>query len=83
MNILIDPCDIEACHRLGIFSRDADRPVKVRFVSRKTKIPAITNRRKLKGQREVITITEDLTHSNLNKLKELKSANVAKDVWVK
>ena len=81
MNITIDPCDIEACHRLGVFSRDADRPVIVRFVSRKTKIAAITNRRKLKGQREVIT--EDLTHSNFNKSRELKSANVAKEVWVK
>ena len=70
MNITVDPCDIEACHRLGIFSRDADRPVIIHFVRRKTKIVAITNRRKLKGQREVIT--EDLTHSNLNKIKIIK-----------
>ena len=37
MGISLDPCDVEVAHRLGSFTANADRPVIVRFVSRKTK----------------------------------------------
>ena len=37
MGCNIEPRDIEAAHRVGRFSADANRPVIVRFLSRKTK----------------------------------------------
>ena len=76
LGITVEPRDIEACHRLGRFSTSADRPVIVRFTNRKIKVAAISNRRKLKGQR--VVITEDLTQANYQKLRQVKELDFVK-----
>ena len=76
LGITVEPRDIEACHRLGRFSTSADRPVIVRFTNRKIKVAAISNRRKLKGHK--VVITEDLTQSNYQKLKQVKELDHVK-----
>ena len=68
LGVSVKPSEIEACHRLGRFSLQTNRPIIVRFCNRKLKSNVITNRYKLQGKSQVIC--EDLTYYNFNKLRD-------------
>ena len=62
---------IEACHRVGRYREGKNRPIIVRFLSRKTKEIIIKERKKLKGSG--VIIAEDLTKVNAAWFFEIKS----------
>lgn len=71
--------DFDMVHRLGRFSKDADRPVICKFMSRYHKQEAVAARKNLKGS--ALIIREDLTYKNA-KLLELASRHEdVKNAW--
>ena len=74
LGVTIDSNEIEACHRLGRFTREGNRHIIVKFCSRKSKAKIIAERYRLKGKS--IVICEDLTHFNFQKLKRLDPLTV-------
>ena len=79
MNIAVS--DIDIAHRLGRHSKDGDRPVIVKFASRKTKIITLSLRRKLKGTRYLIS--EDLTAQNHRLLQQTRDLECVHQCWSK
>ncbi|GFS17815.1 hypothetical protein ElyMa_001505800 [Elysia marginata] len=73
--------DIDIAHRLGSFRPNSDRCIIVRFSSRKTIKTIMTKRRALKGSG--ITIAEDLTKINFNRLRQLKDLDAVERAWTK
>ncbi|XP_070202810.1 uncharacterized protein [Littorina saxatilis] len=59
----IKPWHIEAAHRVGKRKAGLNRPIIVKFVSRKNKREVIQNRRLLKNVQPKVVIVEDLTKS--------------------
>ncbi|KAL8575854.1 hypothetical protein ACOMHN_014859 [Nucella lapillus] len=78
--------DIEVAHRTGRRTPDPQgqtrkcRLVIVRFNSRK-KDDVLANRRRLKGNRQKISIREDLTFPNYKLLTEAKQHSATLDAW--
>lgn len=58
----IQNSDIDIAHRLGRFDSKKNRPVIVKFMSRRKKMECIANRYKLKGS--PVVIKDDLTQEN-------------------
>ena len=75
----IKESDINIAHRLGPFRPRQNRPVIVRFMSRKHKLEACKKRKILKGTQYVIK--EDLTQTNQNFLNELYNAPNINSAW--
>lgn len=79
--------DIEVAHRTGkrLPERQGQtrkcRPVIVRFLSRKKKDEVLAHRRRLKGNRQKISISEDLTYLNYKLLTEAKNHSATLDAW--
>ena len=81
LNLNFGPEDFDICHRVGKFTPGANRAIIVKFLYRKSKILTIANRRKLKGSG--ITISEDLTHKNLQRLQKVKSMSFIEECWTR
>lgn len=73
--------DIEVAHRIGTRLRNQtkNRPMIVRFFSRKKKDELLSKRRQLKGKK--ISIGEDLTSANYKLLKLAKEHSATMDAW--
>lgn len=75
----IEKNDINIAHRLGPFKQGQNRPVIVRFMSRKHKIEACRARKILKGTKYVIK--EDLTQVNQKFLNDLYNTPNVETAW--
>ena len=73
--------DIDIAHRLGKFRKDGNRPVIVKFLSRKKKNQALYKRRALKGSS--IVIKEDIATENQKLLENVASQDCVKTTWTK
>ena len=73
--------DIDIAHRLGKFRKDGNRPVIVKFLSRKKKNQALYKRRALKGSS--IVIKEALATENQKLLENVASQDCVKTTWTK
>ena len=71
--------DIEALHRVGKSQKRNARGVIVKFVNRKKKDSVLRQRRLLKGTG--VTITEDLTKTNLDRLMTVRSNPSVDNAW--
>lgn len=63
---------ISITHRVGPFRSFQNRPVIVKFVSRKMKILVMKNRRTLRNKQQQVYINDDLTKLNSQRLAEVK-----------
>ncbi len=81
LGLKMTPSDIDILHRLGRFSANYDRCVIVKFVSRKSKISVLSQRKKLKGS--TISISEDLTSANHQHLQNVRQAECVSQAWSK
>ncbi|KAL8603177.1 hypothetical protein ACOMHN_032623 [Nucella lapillus] len=70
---------ISIAHRVGPYRQSQNRPIIVKFISRKTKVSVMKNKRNLKGQK--IYINEDLTKLNAQRLAELKKHIGVLSAW--
>ncbi|KAL8557873.1 hypothetical protein ACOMHN_063937 [Nucella lapillus] len=70
---------ISIAHRVGPYRQSQNRPIIVKFISRKTKVSVMKNKRNLKGQK--IYINEDLTKLNAQRLAELKKRIGVLSAW--
>ncbi|XP_069106822.1 protein unc-13 homolog C-like [Argopecten irradians] len=68
LNVPLQPHDIDIAHRLGKFDNARKRSIIVKFTHRRKKHEITRSRRKLKGSG--ITIFEDLTKTNQQRLKD-------------
>ncbi|KAL8613743.1 hypothetical protein ACOMHN_029600 [Nucella lapillus] len=66
-------------HRVGPYRQSQNRPIIVKFISRKTKVSVMKNKRNLKGQK--IYINEYLTKLNAQRLAELKKHIGVLSAW--
>lgn len=64
--------DISIAHRIGPFRKQQNRPVIVKFVSRKTKTLIMKNKKNLRNKHSQVFINEDLTKLNFQRLGEIK-----------
>ena len=71
--------DIDIAHRVGFFTEKGNRAIIVRLTTRKVKSAIILNRTKLKGS--FISISEDLTHKNVRRLKQINELNCVEQSW--
>ena len=81
MNIEVSPVQIDICHRMGRYREGSYRPIIVKFVSRKTKIHIMANKRKLKGTN--MFIVEDLTAINQQRVRRLRELQCVQQVWTR
>ena len=79
LKINLAPWEIEVAHRLGHFTPGKSRPIIVRFQTRKAKNKVMASRRNLKGSR--ISISDDLTQTNVHRLHKLKELSCVSDAW--
>ncbi|KAL8615850.1 hypothetical protein ACOMHN_058917 [Nucella lapillus] len=70
---------ISIAHRMGPYIQSQNRPIIVKFISRKAKVSVMKNKRNLKGQK--IYINEDLTKLNAQRLAELKKHIGVLSAW--
>ena len=71
--------DFDMVHRLGQFSKTANRPVICKFVSRYHKQEVMGVRKKLKGS--AMVIREDLTYQNVKLLESASGHEDVKSAW--
>lgn len=84
LKVQISVDDIERAHRLGKPNTYGNCPIIVKFKSYQTKARVYSAKSQLKGNREKIFLTEDLTkmnHSIVVRLLELRSANQIHAFW--
>lgn len=82
--IALNEQDISACHTLGPRRDDGTQKIIVRFVSRKTKVTALVNARKLKGTG--IYLNEHLTSKNAGIAKsarDLRKSGKLMSTWTR
>ena len=81
MDIKLSVQQIDIAHRLGPFSRETNRNVIVRLVSRQVKFNILSNCNVLKNTG--VYINEDLTHTNQQVLSSmrLKDTNSVEKAW--
>ncbi|KAL8575858.1 hypothetical protein ACOMHN_014863 [Nucella lapillus] len=70
---------ISIAHRVGPYRQSQNRPIIVKFISRKTKVAVMKNKRNLKGQK--IYINENLTKLNAQRLAALKKHFGVLSAW--
>ena len=70
MDINLSVHQIDVAHRLGPFSRDTNRNIKVKFVSRQVKFNILTHCKELKNTG--VYINEDLTRLNQKVLSSMR-----------
>ena len=84
LKVSISVDDIERAHRLGKPNTHGNCPIIVKFKSYQTKARVYSAKSQLKGNREKILLTEDLTkinHSVVVRLLELPSPNQIHAFW--
>lgn len=81
LGVPINSWEVEIAHRTGRFSSDSNRPVIVRFLTRKTKSRVLAKMKNLKGSH--IFLAEDLTQENLRRLKKLRDLKCVQQVWTR
>lgn len=84
LKVPISVDDIERAHRLGKPNTHGNCPIIVKFKSYQTKARVYSAKSQLRGNREKIFLTEDLTkinHSTVVRLLELRSANQIYAFW--
>lgn len=79
LSIKLTNKDIDIAHRLGQFSKEGNRPIICKFVSRSTKFDVISARRQLKGS--AIVIREDLTTRNAKLLESVSAKPEVANAW--
>lgn len=79
IGVTVRESDIENSHRVGVKKQDANRPIIVRFHSRRLRDRVINERRKLKGR--PLAIGEDLSLFNLKLLKMAEQNSATMAAW--
>lgn len=79
LNISLTVQHVDIAHRMGKYTKDANRPIICKFVSRVTKQEVIKARRRLKNT--AIVIREDLTLQNAKLLERTSSEEIVKSAW--
>ena len=81
MDINISVHQIDIAHRLGPYSRDTNRNIIVRLISRQVKFNVLTHCKELK--KTGVYINEDLTHTNQKVLSSmrLKDPKTVERAW--
>ena len=77
----IKPEEIEVAHRVGKKNSGKNRPLLVKFVSRKTKSAVIRNRKLLKGSQPKVVIFEDLTKNVYQLHQHATNHLFTQDAW--
>lgn len=78
-NVNICDSDIDTAHRLGVYQQGRPRPIICKFVQRRKKTEIIKERKKLKNTG--VTIVEDLTKTNQQRLKDAYSLPCVERTW--
>ena len=81
LGLNFSPGEFEICHRLGRFVVGSNRCIIVKFVRRKAKNATLYNRKKLAGSS--VSISEDLTLTNVKRLQELRGLKCVFQCWSK
>jgi len=82
VQVPIEPSVIQRCHRLGAVRRNGQcRPLIVRFVSYKTRREVLQNKKRLKNTAPQISITENLTRTNLELFRQARKCGLFERVW--
>ena len=71
MDLEISPGDIDRTHRIGVLSKDKNRPIIIKFVRYMDKRCVFTNKKRLKGKN--MSITESLTKTRMIALKKSRN----------
>ena len=71
MDLEISPGDIDRTHRIGVLSKDKNRPIIIKFVRYMDKRCVFTNKKRLKGKN--MSITESLTKTRMIALKKARN----------
>lgn len=79
LDINLDKCDIDICHRVGTKTNKKDRPIFVKIISNKIKNLIYYAKSKLKGTK--ITIREDITKQRMEIIKTAVGELGPKNVW--
>lgn len=81
LNIALEDCAVERCHRIGKLIRDKPRPIIIKFLSYKQRNLVFRNKKLLKGSS--VVIREDLCSGRLGVYKEAVKKFGSPNVWTR